>query len=220
MTEIYVSVDIKTAGPCVWLHKVLSIGIYVADKFGHRLETFRQNFLATYPFIDPLDGKLNYGDFEKMHWDTIGSKETTEMIDSCKRDATTEKSGWITIGKFMSYLDIKYGSNIRFISDNPCFVMSFINYKMSINSIVLNREKRFRPINYCTSSAIVRDVLCSKDMFSMIPIGIQSLIEDRVSSIAKRDCDTLTNARHNYLKLLEAMYYNNELNKMIIYPDE
>ena len=210
-SKIYVSIDIETTGPCPRLHKVISIGIYTGDENGKELDTCRVNFTVVYP--DPVLG-IAYGDFEKQCWDEFMSKQDPAIIEDYKKGAIPEAEGWLVVSRFIADLDLKYGDDIVFVTDNPSFDISFMDYKMSIfNTLRTDQEKRAKPMRYTPLTGTYRSILCSDDMFEMLPTSLQKKYMGEIRLLVKHDHNPLNDAKYNYLKLLKALEYRTMMEK-------
>lgn len=192
----YVSVDIETTGPSLTNNKVISIGFFVGDSEGNKLETKRINFSVDWPVKTNGPVGIAYHDFDKQCWDEFWSKQSASVIGELMIDAYYQSAGWEVVNDYLAELETKYGE-IAFVCDNPSFDIAFIDHHLGVHA-------GRKPMRYSTTGKY-RSIRVSDDMFSMLPKSVQREADTRILQVVQHDHNPVNDAHYNYLQLIEAL---------------
>lgn len=189
---VFVAHDIEKAGALL-SHPIVSVGFYIGDAYGGKLETFQMNIKVKWP-----EAK-DYGDFEPRCWDNFWSKLSEEVKENITKDALEPEEAWFKIKEWLVGLESKY-SNIKFLTDNASFDSASIDY-------CLEKYCKSMPMRYSTKGAY-RSIISADDKFEMLPSKLQQSAYEEIKKQVNHDHNPVNDAHYIYL----LYHYSQKLN--------
>lgn len=189
-----IAIDIETTGAFLIKNKVCSIAFYIGDDQQNELEKHKFNLKVEWPNLESND----YHDFEKKCWDEFWSKQDTTLVTD---NVLEQESGWLQIYQMLQNVCSKY-DNIVFVTDNPSFDISFINYSFEK---YLDKPP-LRNINNTYHSVYAAD-----DMFYMCDSEYVKKSLDEINKIVIHDHNCINDAKFIYLQYVKATQYKKKI---------
>lgn len=199
---ICVAVDIEKTGS-TFNHPCCSVGFYVSDLDGKKLQTLKVNLWVDWPVI--TNDKLDYRDFEPRCWDEFWSKQPADILEKAQQECIPQAIGWKKICNFIDTLEVLYPSDthkIVFATDNASFDIANIDYN-------LLRYCSRMPMRY-TKTENYRSIVAADDMFDMLPAEIRNKERKLIDEQVTHDHDCINDAKYICLQYIAVRRYLNK----------
>lgn len=140
--RLLIAVDIEASGASMTRHKVMSIGVFVAEFNDKKPDGYKEIDKRRFNFLIDYEH-----DFEPRCVEEFWSKYP-EQLEACKIDAKDPKIMWREFADYIDSYEKKY--KVKFLSDNPSFDIAWIDYAYDT---ILDRlpmrfttDKKFRSV--------------------------------------------------------------------------